>query len=65
MTTEGDMTLGELAEALAYEPWGCACSGPYPVCACARFWAEARALQRAAHIAIKMIADVSNRLAGS
>jgi len=54
------MTLGEAVELLRSEPVVCACvGGPH----CCRFsWDQARALQRAAHIAARMVSDVMRRI---
>lgn len=54
-----EMQLGEAIEVIVYQPggWPCACSGPWPVCACARVMAEVRSLHRAAHIVARQLAD--------
>lgn len=50
-----DMTLGDALEFLRSDPWACACCGGE--WCCARVAAQSRALQRGAHILIKMIAE--------
>lgn len=47
------MPLSEALRLLNLEPWACACIGP-PGC-CMDRYATARALKRAAHIAVKLI----------
>lgn len=47
------MSLGEALDLLNAEPWGCACVGGL-VC-CRYRYGTARALQRGAHIAAKLI----------
>lgn len=49
------MTLAEATNLLRAPLYACACIGG-PLC-CRYAWAQARALNRAAHITIKMIAD--------
>lgn len=51
------MALGEATELLTGEPVICACVGP-PHC-CRYAWEQARALRRAAHIAVRMMADLA------
>lgn len=48
------MTLGEALALLRTPPWACACSGPP---CCVQWYRQARALKRAAHIAVKLMAD--------
>lgn len=51
-----DMTLGEAVELLRDPGWGCCCVGPQPgrpACPCRLAFDQARALQRAAHIAAR------------
>jgi hypothetical protein len=55
-----DMTLGGAVELLRVPPWACACIGP-PYC-CRFSFDQARALQRAAHIAARQLADLRDRL---
>ena len=49
------MTLGEAMRLLRTPPWACACIGP-PFC-CRYAWERAAALQRAAHVSVKLFAD--------
>lgn len=51
----GYMTLGQAREYLSREPWACACRGR-PDC-CMDRTTVARALIRAAHIAVKLVVD--------
>ncbi len=58
-----DMTLGQALQLLG-TMHACACLGPPPgtplgsPCYCALAYRQARALQRGAHIAVKLIAQV-------
>lgn len=54
------LTLGEaVANLRSYVPYGCACPGP-PVC-CWEYNSRYRDTKRAAHIAIKQIAELARR----
>lgn len=55
------MTLGYAVEYLGFEHPGCACIGP-PDC-CMDRYATARALQRAAHVAAKLVVSRMEALA--
>jgi hypothetical protein len=46
------MTLGEAMDRLRAEPFVCACAGPP---CCVDWYRQALALQRAAHIAVKLM----------
>jgi len=52
------MTLGEALALLNAEPWACACIGA-PFC-CRYSFIQAQALQRAAHIVAKLLADATS-----
>lgn len=50
------MTLGQAVALMRTPPWACACVGGLNCC---RFqYGQARALMRAAHIAVKMVSEV-------
>lgn len=49
------MTLGGATRLLRVPSWACACIGP-PYC-CRFAFDQARALQRAAHVSVKLFAD--------
>lgn len=51
------MTLGEATEQRQGPGWACACRGS-PFC-CRYSWMQAAALNRAAHIVAKLLADVA------
>jgi hypothetical protein len=51
------MTLGEAMRLLRGPSWACACTG-FPDC-CVYRGAQARALQRGAHIVAKLVADTA------
>ena len=59
MSYEAGMTLGGALRLLNTEPWACACVGP-PHC-CLHKFAQARALQRGAHIVAKLLDDTCRR----
>lgn len=56
MEQRAKMTLGEALDLLNTPPWACACIGP-PLC-CRYSFIQAQALQRAAHIVVKLISEV-------
>lgn len=64
-----DMTLAEAIELLTGPSWACACIGPGPgapagaPCPCAVVSGHARDMQRAAHIAADLVAQVVTRRA--
>jgi len=52
-------TLGESIKLLRGRSWLCACIGP-PAC-CVDAYVHARVMRRAAHILVKMVAEVAAR----
>ncbi len=60
-TYNAGMTLGAAVAWLSMPPWGCACTGG-PWCCFGRS-EHARAMVRAAHVAVRLVADVAHRMA--